>query len=286
MNWPHRTGPGMTSPPADGPAPAVLLARQGKVALLTLNRPDKANAINNAVRHGLFAAADELAADKQVSVVVVTGAGRTFCAGADLREPRRERDASRQRYPSATDLGGQLPQPVIAAIDGPALGGGLELALKCDLRIVAADAQLGLPEIQFGALPTGGGMIRLPRLVGISAAKLMVLSGEPVSGIQAYRMGLADAVAEGPVLQAAMELATRMARRPRYALLSAKQVIDAAADTTVAEGNRIQAEVTARMASGRERLAQRRSAATANPVYRRIFGPPGHDQQTQADEHR
>ena len=101
---------------------------------------------------------------------------------------------------------------------GP-LGGGLELALKCDLRIVAADAQLGLPEIQFGALPTGGGMIRLPRLVGISAAKLMVLSGEPVSGIQAYRMGLADAVAEGPVLQAAMELATRMARRPRYALL-------------------------------------------------------------------
>lgn len=251
----------------------MLLNLRGDVALLTLNRPARVNAIDAAMRRSLFDLTAQLAADDGVRVVVVTGSGEHFCSGADLREPRAARAAARTDYPGATDLAARLPQPVIAAVDGAAFGGGLELALKCDIRILGASARIGLPEIQFGALPTGGGMVRLPRVIGPSAAKLMIMSGEPIDAAEALRLGLADQVAhDRSAREAALALAERLASRPRYALITAKRVIDSSLTMSVADGSLLQQELTMTMASREQRADAIRSAARGDETYRRIFG--------------
>jgi enoyl-CoA hydratase/carnithine racemase len=254
-------------------SPPVLLDRIGYVALLTLNRPARANAIDSGMREALFDLTAGLATDGDVRVAVVAGSEKHFCSGADLREPSAARAASRADYPGVTNLAERLPQPVIAAVDGVALGGGLELALTCDIRIVGRNARLGLPEIQFGALPTGGGMVRLPRLIGPSAAKLMIMSGEPIDAQEALRLGLADMIAQdASARDTALALAKRLASRPAYALVTAKRVIDGSLDLTVADGNTLQQELTAAMASRAQRVAAVRSAAHRDQTYRRIFG--------------
>jgi enoyl-CoA hydratase/carnithine racemase len=257
---------------SDTDAASVLLDRIGPAAVITLNRPERANAINAAVRRDLSRAAGEVAADASVRAVVVTGAGRHFCAGADLRESRDDRRASRAGFPAAIDLSG-LPQPVIAAINGPALGGGCELALTCDFRFMAETAEIGLTEIRFGALPRGGGTARLPRVVGLAAAKRLIMTGEPVPAAEAERIGLADWT--GPadqLMPAALELARLLSQRAGYALATAKALLNNALEVDLAtalEAERVQVRA---MATPAQRAAARSQAAAVMPAYARIFG--------------
>ena len=162
----------------------VLLQREGRVAVLTVNRPDKLNALNEEVRVELLAALAEIETDEAVGAVVITGSGeKSFIAGADIgefagRSPFDQRFA--MRSPRIFDVMASFPKPVIAMINGFCLGGGCELAMSCDLRIASDKARFGQPEINLGLIPGGGGTQRLPRLVGMGHAMRLILTGGSV----------------------------------------------------------------------------------------------------------
>jgi enoyl-CoA hydratase/carnithine racemase len=259
---------------SDANASSVLLDRTGSTAIVTLNRPGQANAMNAALRRDLSQVTDEIANDASVRVVIVTGAGRHFCAGADLRESRDDRRASRASHPGAADLS-RLPQPVIAAINGSALGGGCELALTCDFRFMAETAQIGLTEIRFGALPRGGGTARLPRVVGLSQAKRLIMTGEPVPAAEAERIGLADWT--GPadqLIPAALQFAEQLSQRADYALRTAKALLNNALEVDLSAALEAERTQVGAMATPAQRAAARSGAAAALPAYARIFGRP------------
>ena len=190
---------------------ASLVRREtiGSVALLKLDNPP-VNAMSHALRSSLKAALDEALADKGVSAIVLIGAGRTFIAGADITEfgkPRAE-----PLTPTLIDTIERAQKPVIAAIHGVALGGGLELAMGCHWRIAAADARVGQPEVKLGLIPGAGGTQRLPRLVGLAKALEMICGGEPISATEAQALGLVDEIAAGPLEAAAVAMAERLLR--------------------------------------------------------------------------
>lgn len=246
----------------------VLIERIGEVGLLTLNRPDRANAIDTALRHGLRERVAEIAADQSIRAVVLTGAGRHFCGGADLRESAADRAAGR-RGPIGIDA---LPQPVIAAVNGTAFGGGCEIALCCDFRFMADDARIGLTEIRFGELPQGGGTARLPRLVGLGAAKRMIMTGDPVDAEQALRIGLVDRVLpRQDLLAEALAFAEYLAQRAAYALRTAKTLLNAALDTDLVTALAAERRLTAEMATPEQRSEARADASRKMAVYARIF---------------
>ena len=194
-------------------ADLVTLDRRGPIAVLTVNNPP-VNALSHGVRLGLRDGLRAAAADASVQAIVVACAGRTFIAGADITEfgkPMKEPSLH-----EVLDTIEQSPKPVIAAIHGTALGGGLEVALACHWRIGVRAARLGLPEVKLGILPGAGGTQRLPRLVGVEKALSMIVSGEPIGAEEAHRAGLLDELAEGDLTAAAVAFAQRVVaeRRP------------------------------------------------------------------------
>lgn len=211
--------------------------RDDGVALITLDRP-KANALSLDLLVELEAVVDGLA-DDLPGAVVVWGGRRIFAAGADISGfggPEEARTYG-QRFRSAFDKLATLPRVVVAAVNGYALGGGCELAMACDLRVVADDAQLGQPEIQLGIIPGAGGTQRLARLVGPARAKDLVLTGRRVGADEALRIGLADRVAPADgTIDAAIELAAPLARGPLVAQALAKAAIDRGVDQDLADG--------------------------------------------------
>ncbi|CAA9351176.1 MAG: Enoyl-CoA hydratase [uncultured Gemmatimonadetes bacterium] len=230
--------------------PVVRLERDGAVAILTVDRPEKRNALNAAVRAELIAALDALRGDTKVRVLVVTGEGeKAFVAGADIgefaeRTPLEQRAAMTGRR--VFDEIAAYPKPVIAMINGFALGGGCELALACDLRIAADTAKLGQPEINLGIIPGGGGTQRLPRVVGTGQAMRLVLTGEIVSAAEALRIGLVDVVHPAAELrERTLEVARSMATRSPVALQMAKSAIRAAAEMPLAAGLAYETELFA-----------------------------------------
>jgi len=223
----------------------VLSEREGAIATLTINRPDKRNALSSAVRRAFLEQFTPLAADPDVRVIVVTGAGeKAFVAGADISEfaERTPVDQYRaMRAPSLLEAIERSPKPVIAAINGYCLGGGLELAMACDFRIAAAHALLGQPEINLGIIPGGGGTQRLPRLVGLGQALRMILTGEPISAAEALRIGLVEEVVEGSALASRVrELAGTIARKSPVALAAAREATRASMQTPLSEGLRVE----------------------------------------------
>lgn len=196
--------------------------RAGGVCIVTLNRPHKANAYDASLLRALRASLDDLA---DARVVVITGAGRHFCAGADLAHlaERRLLDALNLESARLFDHIAQLNRPTIAAIHGAALGGGLELALACDVRVATEDAILGLPETSFGLIPAAGGTLRLPRLIGVARAKEMIFTARRVPAPEALTLGLINQVTD---LEGALALARNMARHDPLALELAKRAID------------------------------------------------------------
>jgi enoyl-CoA hydratase len=228
----------------------VRIERDGAVAILTVDRPEKRNALNAAVRRELIAALVELRNDAEVRVLVLTGAGeKAFVAGADIgefaeRTPLEQRAVMTGRR--VFDEIAAYPKPVIAMINGFALGGGCELALACDLRIAADTAKLGQPEINLGIIPGGGGTQRLPRVVGTGQAMRLVLTGEIIDAAEALRIGLVDLVHPAAELRArTLELARGMAAKSPVALQMAKSAVRAAAEMPLAAGLAYETELFA-----------------------------------------
>jgi enoyl-CoA hydratase len=211
------------------------------VATITVNRPEKRNALNARVRQELVAALDALEPRDDVRVVVITGAGeKAFIAGADIgefaeRTPIEQRLAMEGRR--VFNVLADFPRPTIASINGYALGGGCELALACDLRIAAHSARLGQPEVNLGILPGGGGTQRLPRLVGMGRAMRLILTGELIDAEEAERIGLVDEVVDDARLsERTRELAASIARHSPVALKLIKQAVRASAEMPLAAG--------------------------------------------------
>ncbi|MET0324611.1 MAG: crotonase/enoyl-CoA hydratase family protein, partial [Ilumatobacteraceae bacterium] len=204
----------------DGQTP-VRVTDQGPVRIVTIDRPERRNAVDSVTAARLFEAFDAFDADDSASVAVLTGSGGYFCAGADLRAL-----AGGDRRPVTEDGPGpmgptrmRLSKPVIAAIEGPAVAGGLELALWCDLRVAAVDATLGVYCRRFGVPLVDLGTVRLPRLIGHSRAMDLILTGRGVDGTEAERIGLVNRVApSGGALALAIELATELAALPQLCL--------------------------------------------------------------------
>jgi len=238
----------------------LLLAAGDGVATLTLNRPDVHNAMNDTMRRELTSCFTALAEDDEVRVIVVTGAGeRAFSAGADIREfvepqvPVKFRDYRRRvDFRVVMD---RCPQPIIAAINGWALGGGLELALACDLRIAATDAQLGLTEINLAIIPGGGGTQRLPRLVGRGKALEMILTGARIGAEEALRIGLVERVVErGQALPAAAALARALAAKAPVALRYAKEAVVKGLALPLADGLRLESDLSTLLRTTEDRV--------------------------------
>ncbi len=218
--------------------------RADGVALLTLDSPPM-NALSIALLEQLTGIARDLAGDTELKAVVITGEGRAFAAGADINE-FGDQPAARivsTTIRAAFDAVAAIPRPVIAAINGFALGGGLELALACDLRVAGKSARLGQPEILLGIIPGGGGTQRLPRLVGPARAKELIWSGRWARADEARVIGLVDRVVDdGEVLDQALEWATELAAGAVVAMGLAKRAIDAGLDEPLDTGLDIEAE--------------------------------------------
>ena len=263
----------------------IILERKEGIGYLTLNRPDRANTISFQLMQEVVNAMAEVEADAEYRVVIVTGAGKHFCGGADLRdfaERARERAASGVRRRGGADFVG--PQrdlfsaleesrvPTIAAINGAAMGGGCEIALACDVRVMSDGAAIGLPEIRFGALPAGGGTQRLPRLVGPGVAKEMIFSGLPWTAEDAFRVGLVNRVAPAEKLLSVCEqIATVYVGRAAYALKTAKALVNLGLELSLKDGIALERKMIAEMATPEERKKAQDDAAATQKTYARIF---------------
>jgi enoyl-CoA hydratase len=203
-----------------------------RIAVLTLDRPERLNAVGSEIVDRLTRTLDEIRDNDDVRALIVTGAGRAFSAGADLGEiesftsPGQFR-AFVGRLTEAFALLEDFPKPSIAAVHGFAFGGGLELALACDLRVAERGTRLGLPEMKLGVLPGAGGTQRLPRLLPTAIAKQMILTGEPIDAERAWQLGLVNELAEpGGALAAAEKLAGGLTAGAPLALAAGKRLVD------------------------------------------------------------
>jgi enoyl-CoA hydratase len=227
-----------------GAAP-VLTERRGRVLLITINRPDQRNAVNAAVSQGIAAALDELDADAGLSVGVLTGAGKGFCAGMDLKAfVAGERPHVEGRgFAGITQR--SADKPLIAAIEGFAVAGGLEVALACDLIVAARGARLGVPEVKRSLVAAGGALLRLPRVLPRNVANELALTGDPIEAERAYELGLVNRLAEpGQALDAALQLAETIAANGPLALAATKRIMVESVDWPDAEFFARQGEIS------------------------------------------
>jgi len=250
---------------------AVLVHTQDAVAWITLNRPDAMNAINDDVRRLLPEALATADADPQVRAIVVRGAGpRAFCAGADIKEfgaapqPTAYRQARvHHHWIAAFD---RTLKPVIAAVHGHCLGGGLEIALACDIRIAATNASFGLPETGHGIIPGAGGTQRLTRVLGLGLALDLVLTGERLDAQRALAIGLVSRLASPDDLeQAAGDLARHIAARPPLAMQFAKEAVRGGADMPLADGMRLESDLSAHLLDTHDRTEAARAFQEKRP---------------------
>lgn len=217
---------------ADATNEAVLLETRGRVLLITLNRPEAKNAINGDLARGLWDAVEQLNGDSALTAGVLTGAGGGFSSGMDLKAFSRGEDIG----PMMTFVQNGAEKPLIGAIEGFALAGGLELALSCDLLVAAKGARLGIPEVGVGLFAAGGGLLRLPSRVGYGKAMEMAITGDPITAEDGHEFGLIARLAEkGAAVEVAMELATRVAQNAPLAVAASKQLIRATQGATEAE---------------------------------------------------
>lgn len=219
------------------------------VACITLNRPESINAINDAMRRELPAALQELDEDPKVRVIVVRGAGpRGFCAGADLKEARSaDPTTAAAARPGSIwlDSFDRVRKPLVASIHGYCMGGGLEIALACDIRVASADAVFALPETGLGLIPGGGGTQRLPRIVGLGKALDMLITGDRIDASEARRCGLVTRLAASAdtLFDETMQLARRIAARPPLATRFVKEAAYAAVELELGAGLRLEKDL-------------------------------------------
>jgi len=203
----------------------VLTEVDGNVLIVTINRPEAKNAMTKAAAEGIAAAMDRLDSDNALSVAIITGAGGTFCSGMDLKGfLRGERPAVEGRgFGGLTQRGPK--KPLIAAVDGYALAGGMELAMACDLIVANSGAKFGIPEAKRGLAAGAGGLIKLPRQIPPRIAMELALTGDFVDAKRAYDLGFVNRLTDGPAIDAAKELAARVAENGPLALIASKGVV-------------------------------------------------------------
>ena len=222
-------------------AEIILEERDGRVAILTINRPEKLNALNEQVRDEMLARLEKIKEDDSIGAVVVTGAGeKSFVAGADIKEfegrsPFDQREA--MRFPRIFDYMATYPKPVIAMINGFCLGGGCEMAMSCDIRIASEKARFGQPEINLGLIPGGGGTQRMPRITGVGNAMKLILSGDMIPAAEALRIGLVDEIVPPEELrERTLKLAATIASKSPVTLRVAKEAVRASERMAIEEG--------------------------------------------------
>lgn len=221
---------------------------RGHVAIITINRPDARNAINGAVALGVEAALDRLEADPWLWVGVLTSTPPVFCAGADLKEiSAGRRDQLRTpRGGFAGIVARERTKPLVAAVEGPALAGGTEICLACDLIVASATATFSIPEVKRGLVAAAGGLFRLPRRLPHNVAMQMALTGEPIDAVRAGKFGMVNEVAApGKALEIALRIAEGIAANAPTAVRASRRVIKAAADADDAIGWRLSEEAMA-----------------------------------------
>lgn len=236
---------------------SIIYTRRQQVVCLTLNRPSVGNAIDLRLANELSDVCREINQHEDVRAVIVTGAGPAFCSGADLEELLRL-SADRLRPVNPTSLSSSavaaINCPVIAAINGDALGAGLELALSCDIRISSEGARFGSPETSYGLIPSGGGTQRLPRIVGRGKATEMIVTAETIDAQEAHRIGLVTKVVPAQRLaQEAEEIARRLVSRAPIAVRYAKEAVNKGSDMTLEQGLRLEADLSFLLQTTRDR---------------------------------
>ena len=216
-------------------AAEVITEAKGGVLIVTINRPEAKNAMNKAAAEAISAAMDRLEAEDDLRVAILTGAGGTFCSGMDLK------GFLRGESPSVPGRGfGGLSQwtpkkPVIAAVDGYALAGGMELALSCDLIVANVNSKFGIPEAKRGLAAAAGGLIKLPRQIPPRIAMELALTGDFIDAKRAYELGFINRIVEGPAIDGALELAARIAENGPLALIASKAIVRDSHEWTEAE---------------------------------------------------
>ncbi|MBL7497766.1 crotonase/enoyl-CoA hydratase family protein [Frankia sp. CNm7] len=223
------TDPAARVPARGAGEEGALLELRGHVAVVTLNRPSALNAVNSALSTAAGAALERARSEPDVRVVVITGAGRAFCAGADLKEIARGHRVDAPEHPDWGFAGiaqHWVAKPTIAAVNGFALGGGTEIVLACDLAVIDETASLGLPEVRRGLFAAAGGVIRLQRQIPLKAALEIALTGEPVPAARALDLGLVNRVAPaGTALAVALGLAEKIAANAPLAVQTSKRIV-------------------------------------------------------------
>lgn len=253
----------------------LLVVRQPPVCLLTLNRPRMSNALNVELLQALEQAVAEARYANNLRVLVITGAGaRAFCSGADLKERLSMSEGDVRRFLFAirrlfNDLEA-LPLPVIAAVNGVALGGGMELALACDLRVAAVNATMGLTETRLAIIPGAGGTQRLPRLIGVSLAKELIYTGRQLTADEAFAKGLVNRVVEEErLMDVCFALADEMCKAGPIALAQAKLAINKGVDVDLHTGLAIEASAYETCIPTEDRLEGLRAfREKRKPVYK------------------
>jgi enoyl-CoA hydratase/carnithine racemase len=218
-----------TLDPTTTDEPAARYRRHDRVGVVTLNRPRAMNAVNSALSSAAGAALEQAQNDPEVRAIVITGAGRGFCAGADLKElaqGNRVDDSAHPEWGFAGIVQHWVGKPTIAAVNGFALGGGTEIVLACDLAVIDETASLGLPEVKRGLFAAAGGVIRLQRQVPLKVALEIALTGEPVPAVRAQELGLVNRIAPaGTALAVALELAAVIAANAPLSVVESKRVV-------------------------------------------------------------
>jgi enoyl-CoA hydratase len=219
----------------------LVYEKEGNIALVTLNRPDVLNAINDKMWLEIAAVFDEIHRDAKMHAAIITGAGRAFLAGADIAEMRTMTASDAMEFLGHGQAAFRAIEkcrcPVIAAVNGLALGGGTELSLACDLRIASDKAQFGQPEINLGIIPGGGGTQRLPRVVGLTKAMEICLTGLPIDAAEAFRIGLVNRVVTAEsLMDETRKLAQRIASRPKLAAQQVKATVNLSRSMDLASG--------------------------------------------------
>lgn len=217
----------------------VELEPRENIALVTLNRPEARNAISPEVSQEMAAVLDEVEQDSSLRAVVLTGRGEVFCAGADLKvvASGRANDIARGKGGFAGIVTREFPKPIIAAVNGPALAGGCEIVLSCDLVVAADTARFGIPEVKRGLMAAAGGLIRLPKRVPLAIALELAMTGDPIDADRALALGLVNRVVPATeVVDAALALAQRIGENSPIAVRNSRQLVREAAELSEAEG--------------------------------------------------
>ncbi len=226
----------------------VLIERNGKIGIVTVNRPQQMNSMNSLTRFELADAFKLLENDKNIAVILLTGSkGKAFIAGADIKEFLNQTIETEKKLEEdwiVTNIISNLKKPVIAVIDGFCLGGGLELAMSCDLRIASDRSKLGQPEINIGIIPGAGGTQRLTRLIGEGRAMEMILTGRMITAEEALRYGIINFVYDSDdLMNEAMEIANTIGEKSKYAVERAKKSVKAVSEMKLEKGLKLEREM-------------------------------------------